>query len=161
MHRRSFFGKLIGATAVATQVPSDGLALSAPPLYPTVDQPKRYRTYDYHWTGLKAHQDRTFVVGQWLAWPIRGSVEKPPYLYLNVPNFIGGVYHPGYVFDISPKQRWIDPSTSEDQIRAWILEGERYLVQLMDANWLRPNDVASVLYEFPRVFSGQPIHASL
>ncbi len=153
MNRRGFFG-LLGAVTVGSVGRADA-QLTAPPTVPPepdstcvrgYPSPSSPRTggggaYRYHWTGLKSGFENSYLVGQWLAWPTpnrNGTYaynpdHEPPYLYVNVPGFVGGVYHPGHSFNIASRERFIIPGTSEDQIHAWIGEGERYLVKLMNA----------------------------
>lgn len=90
--------------------------------------------YRYHWTGLKRNIDNSYLVGQWLAWPAETPCDDDhvPYLYVNVPGFVGGCYAPGHVFNLQSNGRFIlSGATSPDQAREWILRGRLYLHRLM------------------------------
>lgn len=101
---------------------------------PSVEAPWVFGPYQYGWTGLKPIPDQALWVGQWLAWGTPGLLVKPPYLYLTVPGFIGGVYYPGQVFNLTTRlNRMITPEQTPSQMRAWIQEGHLYLMELMHA----------------------------
>ena len=167
MKRRGFFG-LLGAVAVGSVGRADA-QLTAPPSpadvarvrgYPSPSSPRTGGggAYRYHWTGLKSGLDNAWMCGQWLAWPTpdaRGVYRydpdvRPPYLYVNVPGFVGGVYHPGHSFSIVSRDRFILPGTHADQIHGWIAEGELYLRELMETySDLKASKVRALLYHFP------------
>lgn len=95
-----------------------------------------YGPYRYYWSGLKRNIDHSYLVGQWLACPLNADAldgHHEPYLYVNVPGFVGGAYAPGYTFNLQSNGRFIiDGATSPDQARTWILRGRDHLLQLME-----------------------------
>lgn len=139
MNRRGFFGQVFGAgaAAVVPTLTSQPLSL-APTGWPTMDQPEIYKGYRIHWSGWKGSHDSMRRVGQWLAW--HGDLytgadpqQTPPYLYLNVPNFVGGPYSSGDVFYIADRQgRSVLPETTLVDAEHWIGEGRLYIRRLVD-----------------------------
>ena len=152
MHRRDVFKLLIGAGAVGAAV-----VQANPPSverYPTIDQPEILHGYGLHWSGLIPSVENSYLVGQWLAWPTqetRRAIEDPPFFYVIVPGFCGGVYYPGYSFNISGRGRFVLSDTPHKQIHAWIREGEGYLIQMVsEYHYLKPDlHGRAPLYEFP------------
>lgn len=138
MLKRDFLKAILaGGAALVPHAGQPGAAMSAASEWPTPDHPRMYRGYAYHWTGWKGGIDNAWLCGQWLAWPLRGfgHVDVPDrelYLYLNVPGFVGGVYHPGAVFNITNRGRYVDYTTPVGQSDAWLDEGETYIRQLID-----------------------------
>jgi hypothetical protein len=92
--------------------------------FPTLTDPWTFGSYRYGWTGLKPLPNTDIWVGQWLAW-------GPQYLYVNVPGFVSGTYHPGYVFNLTGFNRYITHETGEGQIVSWIRQGQMDLMDLM------------------------------
>jgi hypothetical protein len=137
MNRRGFLTRLLPAAALGSTALSHirpPTSLSTQQDFPTLNQPRACRQYAYYWTGLKEGHDNFFRVGQWVAWARRQKDNQRLSLYVTVPGFIGGSCSPGEFFDLTARGgRWIGPETSETQITEWLVEGEGYLHQLMDA----------------------------
>ena len=147
-------GALVGVASITSTAPA--ISLAAPQPFPTESQPLIYRDYRLFWTGWKAAQDHTWGCGQWIAWPLIGHGQahfpaRAPYLYLSVPGFIGGPYRPGSVFNICNRDRVMMEDTPVAQRDRWVLEGQGYLQQLVDAyRGMRAADLHDWdLYEFP------------
>lgn len=95
-----------------------------------------YGRYACRWTGWKGSVESDWRVGQWLGWPLAGMgqpdfPDREPYLYVNVPGFVGGVYLPGAVFNLSSYGRVVDPTTPRAKADRWLLQGVNYLHQLI------------------------------
>ncbi len=136
MKKRDFLKVLFGLGGSLATSPKVAHASSVSE-WPDIDHPKVYRDYRYHWTGLKGSQENTWVVGQWIAWPILGHgipdfPNRQPFYFLSVPGMIGGPYAPGSIFNICGRGRLITSHTAEDQIHEWIASGERYIRALID-----------------------------
>jgi len=134
MQRREAILRLLGVGAATAVVPALGAAGDKKP--PRFDP---FENYLLHFTGWKPSYDGAMYVGQWLAWPSLGFgqsnelvPDREPYLYLNVPGMIGGLYAPGDTFNVSNRQRepvlW---QTSERERQALISEGREYIEQLV------------------------------
>lgn len=118
--------------------------------FPTMGDPWTFGPYRYCWTGLKPLPDHVIIVGQWVAW---GS--GLPYLYVTVPGFIGGVYYPGQVFNLTTRMnRMITPEQTPEEILGWIREGMGYLMELMDVFQQYPGiDMPLKTFFFPTELS--------
>ena len=110
MDRRTLLTSLLGGGGVVIA----GALIATPgasPRYPTIEQPIDYRGFRLHWSGWKGSQHLRWLVGQWFAWPERGTPD-PTYYYLNVPGMMSSRYTPGDCFNISPGGRsYVYPET--------------------------------------------------
>lgn len=122
MHRRGFLGALLGATAVSA-TPLSATAPPAPVLRPTplsgctlrefnaqwpqYPQGDRLGDYSLTFTGLKTGLANSWLVGQWLAWPVlppgrRGFASDARYFYAPVPGAPSGAYEPVHAAEYTP-----------------------------------------------------------
>lgn len=160
MKRRSFFGALVGAAAIAPVS-----ARTIPPTrelttWPSIDQPQHYHGYMLYWTGWKGAADHSWLTGQWLAWPLRGFgqadfPDRQPYLYLSAPGMIGGPYRAGSMFHIGNRDRVVLPDTPLMQREIWIADGQRYIQQLVDR--YREQTADGCQYELSGFPEGTPL----
>lgn len=157
MNRRGFFQRLSGVAAAAAipVAPAVTKVVRSMDGWPTVHQPLVRGTHEIHWTGWKASQEHNWLVGQWIAWPRRvgpgpNGRLTVPFLYVNVPGFIGGPYRPGNVFHLGSRTRLVMLDASDDTLGKYIEEGRGYIIQLADAFCGdHPESIGYGLYEFP------------
>lgn len=140
MHRRSLIQSLLAGPLALVGVRA---VVDTPPATPmwthvAVSRDRGYRGYDLSWTGWKAQPDSYMLVGQWIATRrdllLAGDMSIPgASLYVNVPGFIGGYYHPWNVFNLTTRyERVCTPQTSDAQAQAWLTQGLGYITQLVD-----------------------------
>lgn len=155
----------MGVAAAKAVVPgampvTDPSPYADPSPWPSMLAPEYYKGFGIHWSGWILTANTMSAVGRWYAWPLpwggydtRTHDERPPYLQLTVPNFVGGPYPAGAMFDCSWRgSRIVLPETSEAQRVEWIKEGLIYIKLLADGFHRTTNEDLSrhwPTFEFP------------